>query len=98
MLGNIDFAASAVAGYLGHEIYYPQANRFGSFVIWDDKRNRTDRREVNDVLKRLLAESPEGILMILNQPLGATTHLVKVAEFTGSIVPNENFYLYRTQR
>ena len=26
---------SSLAGYLNSQIYYPQANRFGSFITWD---------------------------------------------------------------
>ena len=39
MVGEIDYAASTIVGYLKKDqIYYVHGNRFGSFVRWDDIR------------------------------------------------------------
>jgi len=35
IVGYVDAPVSSLAGYLNTQIYYPQANRFGSFITWD---------------------------------------------------------------
>jgi hypothetical protein len=35
ILGYNDATTMSLAGYLNDKIYYPQANRFGSFLTWD---------------------------------------------------------------
>ena len=38
--GTNDYAASALSGYLNKKIYYPNVNRFGSFIIWNKEKQK----------------------------------------------------------
>jgi len=38
IVGYVDATTMSLAGYLNTQIYYPQADRFGSFLTWDETR------------------------------------------------------------
>jgi len=97
-----DIAASTVAGYLrGKELYYVQGERFGTFVIWSQERER--RVRVGDLIaamKRLENTSGRKSLLLINQRAKRAAfaryglHLVRA--FDGpTAVSNEVFSLYR---
>ena len=97
MLGDMDFPASVVAGYLNRKIYYTQSNRFGSFIIWNNKRGNHSAYEILKKAQELTLQRKEDILLIMNYELdisSALNPIVKIKEFKKSIVPNEKYYLY----
>ena len=102
MVGEIDYAASTIVGYLEKdEIYYIHGSRFGSFVKWDDVRmHDADLPDTQVVAEAniLRTERSQDILIIMNRPLEPeliTQHnLTLLTEFTGSIVDDEGFHLY----
>ncbi|MCK5595383.1 hypothetical protein KAI19_04320, partial [bacterium] len=97
MLGDMDFSASAVAGYLNRRIYYTQSNRFGSFTIWNNKRGDHSAQEILKKAQELSLQRKEDILLVMNYELdisSALNPIVKIKEFKKSIVPNEKYYLY----
>ncbi len=102
MVGERDFAASTIVGYLEKdEIYYVQGSRFGSFVKWDSARMPNVRVPNDQVLEEantLRTRTSQDILIIMNRSLAPnliTQHnLTVLGEFTGSIVNDEGFYLY----
>jgi hypothetical protein len=96
ILGHADDAASSVAGYLGRRIYYPASHRWGSFIIWNQKREKdlepgkllTEARELSRVHQ-------QDALLLLNYAWpGGDWPLIPVQQFTHSLVPEENYYLY----
>jgi hypothetical protein len=102
MVGEIDYAASTIVGYLEkEEIYYVHGSRFDSFVRWDDVRmpdvDIPDIQVVEEA-KTLAAQAAQDILIIMNRALDPeliTEHnLTLLTQFTGSIVDDEGFYLY----
>ena len=100
MVGEIDYAASTIVGYLEiDQIYYVHGNRFGSFVRWDDIRvsDVTDAQAIEAAVT-LRAETFDDVLLIMNRALDpeliAQHNLTLLTEFTGSIVGDEGFYLY----
>lgn len=100
MVGEIDYAASTIVGYLEKDqIYYVHGNRFGSFVRWDDIRvpDVTDA-QVIEAAAMLRAETFDDVLLIMNRALDpeliAQHNLNLLTQFTGSIVSDEGFYLY----
>ena len=101
MVGDIDFAASTVVGYLQEprQIYYPRGSRFGSFVRWDKARthNAPDTLII-ETAKTLSVETNKEVLIILNRALGAELrqqhNLTSVARFSGSVIGDEGFHLY----
>ena len=105
IVGYPDFTTSSIVGYLGiSHAYYPQGDRFGSFVRYDKQGTmKITDQEVVDKARQLEAQQltdgkSQGVLIILNKPLGddlvQASKLKKIGEFTGAIVPDENFYLY----
>ena len=105
IVGYPDSATMPIVGYLGiSRAYYPQGDRFGSFVRYDKQGTmKITDQEVVDKARQLEAQQltdgkSQGVLIILNKPLGddlvQASKLQKIGEFTGAIVPDENFYLY----
>ncbi len=97
MLGDMDFPASVIAGYLNRKIYYTQSNRFGSFILWNNNRGDHSALEIIKKAQELTAKGKEDILLIMNYELDISSVLnpiVKIKEFKKSIVPNEKYYLY----
>ena len=105
IVGYPDYATSVIVGYLGiSQAYYPQGDRFGSYFRFDKQRRKTIReQECVDKARQLEAQQltdgkSQGVLIILNKPLGddlvQASKLQKIGEFTGAIVPDENFYIY----
>lgn len=96
ILGHPDDAASSVAGYLGRQIYYPASHRWGSFVVWNQKREKNLQPE------KLLAEAEElsrqyqqDVLVLTNYELPPSEFPIRlIQKFTHSMVPQENYYLY----
>jgi hypothetical protein len=104
MVGHNDYAASTFLGYLEKDrIYYPQGQRWGSFVIWDAARDVpvTDQ-EIISAANHLQTELQQDILLVLDHPLSAYRSaqgsLAEVAKFTGATIHDEDFYLYRLSR
>ena len=104
MVGSDDYAASAVVGYLGvPAMRYPRGKRSGSFVVWD--RGRVNEVSLDDVLldaQVMQTTTGKPVLLVLNRPL-TTDHLVRepvveLARFTGAVMGDEDYYLYRLQR
>ncbi|MYB95859.1 hypothetical protein F4054_10630 [Candidatus Poribacteria bacterium] len=100
MVGQNDFAAVTVVGYLQKpKIYYPRGHRFGSFIRWDKVRTHNVPNErVIEEAQKLSREHSQAVLIILNSALGAKLckqhNLSFLAEFTGSVIGNANYYLY----
>ena len=102
MVGEIDYAASTIVGYLEKdEMYYVHGSRYGSFVRWDNARTHdVDIPDVQVVEEAniLRTQASQDILIIMNRPLDPdliTQHnLTLLTEFTGSVVDDEGFHLY----
>ncbi len=59
--------APALAGYLNSKIYYPQANRFGSFIIWDKTSLvRLNTCEIIGKAGELKNKTKKPVLVVLN--------------------------------
>lgn len=95
IVGDGDYAASAVAGHLGRPIYYPSSQRFGTFVIWDNKRKEVGLEDLGAQVRELLSMTQKDILLVLNYELNPSMEgLALVRKFVTSIVPSEMLYLY----
>ena len=101
MVGDTDFAVSTVVGYLEKKaIYYPRGSRFGSFIRWDAARTaEVPTADVLEAARKLSMETSRAALLILNRAVNARLQeqyrLIDVARFTGSIVGDEEFFIYR---
>nr|MBI3614445.1 hypothetical protein [Nitrospirota bacterium] len=99
IVGCMDFSAQTVVGYLGiKKIYYPQGERWGSYVVWDQKRRE------NTGLEHCLQSAQslgKDVLVVSSyaeeEPL-RNFPFDKVAEFKGAMREDENFVLYRSRQ
>jgi len=95
LAGDEDDAASVVSGYLNRPIYYLGPERFGTFVIWDQRRQSLKVPEVLQRARQLAARRRQDVLLLLNRPApGPAPDLLPVRQFTRSIVPAETYYVY----
>jgi hypothetical protein len=105
MIGDVSYATSSVAAYLiNKQFFYPDAQRYGTFIKWDNQRTK----EVN--LSTLLRDSQrlsmqdQKVVLILNQPIdeykpGADVsdpkiYFEKIFESDRTILWDERFYVY----
>jgi hypothetical protein len=105
MIGDVSYSASAVAAYLNNKpFFYPDAQRYGTFIKWDNQRTK----EVN--LSTLLSDSRRlslqghPVVLILNQSLddykigpdvnASQIHFKKMFESSPIILWDERFYVY----
>lgn len=105
LVGSIDYAAQPVAAYVERPIWYPESERFGTFVDWSARRRMVPVEKVLQDALSLFEERGRDVVLVLNQTpsiapgqrlaLGQNGELVYLAAFTGAIVPDENYHLYR---
>ncbi len=99
LVGSRDYAAAPVAAFLDRKIYYPESDKFGSFIVW---RNRElfQRREVLTHVERLITQNNKALL-ILNYKLKAKKPDLNISflfKSSQSIIPDETYYLYLIQK
>jgi len=95
LVGDIDWAVSSVAGYLGKEIYYPMSDSLGTFVVWNNARSRDKAKGFIDKALALRESSDQKILLIFNHRIRKSDHpLHLVKKFTKAISRSEIYYLY----
>lgn len=100
ILGHADDAASSVASYLSRQIYYPASRRWGTFVIWNQKRKpNLEPEELLKQAEELSRQHQKDALLLLNYELPAGKFpIILIQKFTHSLVPEENYYLYLVPR
>lgn len=101
IVGSKDSTVSPLSGYLNRTIYYPESDRFGSFIIWDKKRKKVGPRKLLEKVNRLMAQGNMMILVVLNYELHVRDPALSIFElstFSGSIIGDENYYLYLIRR
>ena len=98
--GDRDPPASTIVGYLRtNQIYYPNGNRFGSYVPWDSARvGELPHDQMLQRTRELQTRRGRDALLVLNYPLNREQieahHLTELRRFTGATVSSEEFYLY----
>lgn len=97
MVGSRDATVSPLCGYLNRQIYYPERQGLGSFVLFNSQRQDVDVATVLAQVSQLIQQKPEPILLILNNELTtarADLTIVPLSKFTKSFIFNEKYYLY----
>lgn len=95
LAGDEDDAASVISGYLQQPVYYLGANRWGTFVIWDQQRKSLEVTEAWQRARQLAARQRQEVLLILNRELNTPeAEIIRLKQFSRSIVPSEAYYLY----
>jgi len=105
MIGDVSYTASAVAAYLNNKpFFYPDAQRYGTFIKWD--KERTKEVNLSTLLSdsRRLALQGHPVVLILNQSLddykigpdlnASQIHFKKIFESSPIILWDERFYVY----
>lgn len=94
--GDWDSTTSSVSGYLRRPIYYPSSDRIGTFIVWDDARwEKTPREAAIERIRNLAQSEGSGCIAVLSYPLAvAPPDFELLATFDGSIVFDENYWLY----
>ena len=101
IVGSIDYAASPLSGFLDRKIYYPESDRFGSFIIWANTRKEVSPRELLEKVRELITQRKRDILLVMNYRLRVRRDdlsVYELSEFRRSIVPSERYYVYLVQR
>jgi hypothetical protein len=87
-----------VAGYLDRSIYYVNARRTGTFVLWNNQRHwaATDAQLLAAV-RQQVAEHRRDVLVILSQPWDAPPPDARLVGETASLTsaPQESYFIYR---
>ncbi len=100
LIGDTDFAVSAVGGYLNRRIFFPGCNRWGTFVVWDGGRAEyvTDQYIVQKA-KELVLQHEQDALLIMNHPLNSEISSIPlVHKVDRSVVEDEVYYIYEIHR
>ena len=102
IVGDGSPQASAVAGYLPNkQFFYIDADRFGSFVRWDNQRNKSVNGALLEKIREIGMNSPEGVLLVVNHPLRLddddSSRIVLLYESGPSVVSDEAFFVYRVK-
>lgn len=95
IVADMDAMVSPLAAYLvGRKFHYLRTEREGSFIIWDWKWGLNEERDLIEAARRKAYERGEVILVVSNYRLRSAPDVEPVKEITGSIVGDEDYYLY----
>lgn len=93
IIGHRDTQASAVAAYLGREIYYPARGESGTYIQWDTRRGHSTPAQAVAAALDLLRRHGEAILVLdcvsAEHVNPRQLPLVQYAIFPGGIVADE---------
>jgi len=105
IIGDVSYATSSVAAYMNNKkFFYPDAQRYGTFIKWDNQRTKSVN--LSTLLKdsQRLAAQGRKVVLILNQPVdeykpGADVshskmYFEKIFESDKTILWDERFYVY----
>ncbi|TVQ59186.1 MAG: hypothetical protein EA366_05260 [Spirulina sp. DLM2.Bin59] len=94
--GFPDWWAASFPAYLHQEIYHPNRNEFGTFVLWDNKREPISMEDAVFRVQEEVSRRNQNSLFITNTPLSLEefSDLSLITTFKGSIVRDEDSYLY----
>ena len=101
IIGYKDFTASAVLGHLENKksFYYVQSESYGSFISWDDKREKKVNYEILLRESKKLYSKGNGVILVLNNSLKdlgyPEYYFKKIFTSKDSIVKDEKFHVYR---
>jgi hypothetical protein len=83
-----------------NDIYYPQSQKFGSYIKWDDIRD--EGMSVEDAItsiNRLSNNHENDVIMIFDKKINinnlSKNKIIPLNNFLGSIVDDKNYYIYK---
>ena len=110
LVGSIDFAAQPIAAWTRRPFYYPEQQRFGTFMDWGPSRHTVPMsRVLSDAVELSRRESRSVALVLSKLPyqvevgeqVDAATRrpcALRSRGFLGAIVPHENYHVFLLDR
>jgi hypothetical protein len=101
IIGRRDFASSPIAAFLNKEIYYPESDGFGSFIVWKKRPYLKSKYLLGKVNQALIKNNQNQALLILSSRLKTKSPDLSISELfqsSQSIVADETYYLYLVRR
>lgn len=98
IIGDRDWALTTVAGHLGKPLYHLTSRKYATYVVWDTERAELmSPEQVVEAANRMAREQRKDALVVLNYELKPEEmgNLLLVREFPRSVLPDEQFYLYK---
>ena len=99
VLGHIDYSTSPIAGVIDRPLYFPISGRWGSFLIWDQQRDRDlSKIDLVAAARRVRVELPgRPVLLVLSHDVRRTPDpnaFREIASFDDSSIATETYTLY----
>lgn len=94
-----DYIGASVGICLNRDVYYPSSNRWGQFIIWDNKRLDLGESQMISLAGNKKATGEEVLLLsgaILQQTDSLKAYGFQLIDsFAPTIVKNEQYFIYR---
>ena len=95
--GDVDHAVEGIAAFLPeHRMYYPQSSQQNGFIRWTTRRKLLTLDQVVDSVR---TQQTGSVLFVSTRPVtpkqADALRLQFIRSFTGSIVADEQYWLYR---
>jgi hypothetical protein len=98
IVGDIDYAATAVAGYLGRSFYLPMEDRWSTFTLFTNKRRFVPADTVAQKTIELAEQRNEEALLVTDYEIETSGLPLAVIHRTPRcIVVDEHFRIYQTK-
>ncbi len=96
LVGHFDYATSPVSFHLGQPIYYPNAGKEGTYILWNTERMNREVPDVTLIINDLCRQKGD-FLLVTSYPIplekrGNSIRLIR--SFAPAIVPSETYYLH----
>jgi hypothetical protein len=83
-----------IAAWLERDVFFPQSNRFGSFVVWNKQRLAPDLDRAVAAADRLSTGTGRDVLLLTTRAQQPPARFRHVGHFAGTIVPEETYEVY----
>lgn len=100
IVGSSDAPASSVAALLNQEFYYPESDRFGTFILWQNRKKVRAQVMLKKVSQLLTLEQNKALL-VLSYELDQENPDLKISKLFNSrksITSQETYSLYLVER
>lgn len=101
ILGNKDTIVSPISAYLDNNIYYLEYGKLGSFFNNYQRKYIKSQSELVDKIDAVIKNNSSKNVLILSFPLDIQNNqlkFTKLNEFKGSIVAEEQYYIYLVEK
>ena len=97
LIGERDTFTAPIAAYLDRTIYFPRGDRIGSYIIYDQRRVPPVSNNLVEISRAKAREIGGEVVLISTSPLpdDASAGVTHIGSFTGSVVGDEDFFLYQ---